>query len=353
MAPVALAPITEAPFVPAPLPRKARPVRRRATTPRLSVVVVNYDQWDKTAQLVRQLRSAVPTRTGTAEAVIVDNHSRRHRITSRLRRLPGVSLRRWGRNRGFARAVNEGCRLSQGEWFLLLNPDVSLSEGFLDNVLALADLLTRDEPRAGIIGFQLRDRDGRRQLSSGPFPTLMGTLGGLFLPRRRRKYRRVHGRKRVRVPWVTGCCLLVRRDCFRQLSGFDRDFFVYYEDVDFCRRAQEHGWSVWFEPGLRVVHERPLHSRNVPAHLRVLVRHGLLTYAAKHWPLWQLRLLSAIVRGEAWLRRWAAWWRGAKNDAALFAELDAMAANMGQRRIAAARRQLRAIVQREEQRRAS
>ena len=48
--------------------------------------------------------------------------------------------------------------------------------------------------------------------------------------------------------WVTGCCLLVRRDCLEQLGGFDPDFFLYYEDVDLCRRAREQGWTVAFEP---------------------------------------------------------------------------------------------------------
>jgi N-acetylglucosaminyl-diphospho-decaprenol L-rhamnosyltransferase len=349
MATAILSPIILSPPRSAPL-RKAQPVR--TTTPQLSVVIVNYAQWNETSRLVGQLRTADPLRTGAAEIVIVDNHSRSHRVAARLRRLPGVSLRRWGRNRGFARAVNEGCRLSQGEWCLVLNPDVTLAGDFLDGVLALAEKLSEEDPQAGIVGFQLRHADGSRQLSSGPFPTLLGTIGGLFLPRARRKYRRVHGRKRVRVPWVTGCCFLIRRECLRQLGGFDRDFFLYYEDVDLCRRAREHGWSVWYEPALRAVHERPLHVRQVPAHLRLLVRHGLLTYAAKHWPPWQLRLLSGIVRGEALVRRLAARWRGDPSDTALFAALGQIAADMGRRHFARARRWLNRVVRREEQRRA-
>src|SRR5262249_1372605 len=71
---------------------------------------------------------------GAAEGVVVDNHSPRNPVIPWLRRLPGVSLRRWGRNFGFARAVNEGCRLARGQWLLLLNPDVRVPPGFLDTV---------------------------------------------------------------------------------------------------------------------------------------------------------------------------------------------------------------------------
>src|SRR5438874_1091120 len=121
-------------------------------TPRLSVVIVNYGQWESTVSLVRQVRSAPCSRRGDVELVIVDNHSPRHRLIPKLRRWPGVSLRRWGRNRGFARAVNEGCRLSQGQWFLLLNPDISLAPDFISGVLNLATELTAHDPRAGISG---------------------------------------------------------------------------------------------------------------------------------------------------------------------------------------------------------
>src|SRR5581483_6102050 len=107
--------------------------------PRLSVVIVSYRNWHDTARLVRQLRDGNELAAERAEITIVDNHSPAHPIAKRLRRTPGVALRRWGRNRGFARAVNEGCRLSRGDWFLLLNPDTTLSEGFLDGVLELAD----------------------------------------------------------------------------------------------------------------------------------------------------------------------------------------------------------------------
>jgi GT2 family glycosyltransferase len=312
------------------------------------VVIVNFRQWEGTTALVRQLLAASSTRRGEAEVVVVDNHSPAHPLARRLRRWPGVSLRRWGRNRGFSRAVNEGCRLSRGRWFLLLNPDVSVPDGFLDAVLSFADRLEASEPHAGIVGFQLRNSDGSRQHSTGPEPTLPQTFARLLLPRARRKYYRPLPRRRRPVPWVTGCCLLVRRSCLEQLGGFDENFFLYYEDVDFCRRARQNGWSVSYEPALHVTHHQPLHLRRVSAPVRVLTRHALLTYAAKHWPAWQARLLGTLVRLEARLRALRAAWRGEQSVAATFDELGAIAADMGRGRPARARRRLLRLVLRED-----
>src|SRR5207237_407302 len=116
----------------------------------------------------------------------------------------GVSLRRWRRNRGFARAVNEGCRLSRGDWLLLLNPDTTLPANFLEQALQRGEDLLARQPDAGILGFRLQNPDGSRQLSTGHFPGLCSTLARLLLSRARRKYTVPHGEERTRVDWVTG-----------------------------------------------------------------------------------------------------------------------------------------------------
>ncbi len=316
--------------------------------PRLSVVVVNYRHWDDTGRLIQQLRTSHSLDEGLAEVVVVDNHSPAHPLIPRLRRARDVSLRRWRHNRGFARAVNEGCRLSRGEWLLLLNPDTTVPPGFLDDVLQRADDLVAHEPRAGIVGFRLGNDDGSWQLSTGRFPTLLGTLVGRLWPRHRRKYTPPSGPGRVRVDWVTGCCLLVRRECWRELGGLDPDFFLYYEDVDLCRRAWQQGWSVWYDPAATVLHHRPLHTRAVPPHLHLITRHALLTYAGKHWPAWQAGLMARIVRLETWL---AGWRSGAARD--VLAELDRIAGDLLCDRTAQARARMLRVVRRQEDDRAA
>ena len=97
---------TTASLLPRPLPQSVPRRDSTAAVPFLSVVIVNHCRWDETAQLVEQLESSEAFRRGQAEVMIVDNHSPAHPLASRLRRRPGVSLRRWGRNHGFAKAAN-------------------------------------------------------------------------------------------------------------------------------------------------------------------------------------------------------------------------------------------------------
>lgn len=322
------------------------PATATGARPSLSVVIVNYRGWDDTARLVAQLRAAAPLRRGLAEVVIVDNHSPRHPALARLRRAPDVSLRRWRGNRGFARAVNEGCRLSRGEWFLLLNPDVTAPPDFLSRALACA---RRAPPDVGIVGLRLVNPDGSPQLSTGRFPTLAGTLARLLLPRAVRKYTRPAEAGPCPVDWVTGCCMLLRRDCWQQLGGLGRDYFLYYEDVDLCRRAATAGWQVRYDPGAWVVHHHPLHTRAVAPHLRLITRHALLTYAGQHWPAWQARALGAVVRAESAARRLAAWWAGDAGCARTFRRLDRIVTDLQAGQADAARARLRRAVREQEQ----
>jgi GT2 family glycosyltransferase len=131
--------------------------------------------------------------------------------------------------------------------------------------------------------------------------------------------------------------LLLRGDCLRDLGGLDEEFFLYYEDVDLCRRAQQHGWSVWYEPNLTIVHHHPLHQRAVPAVLRTVTRHSLMIYAGKHWPGWQFRLLTRIVQTEAGLRRLVAWWSGDGQQAKLFGTLGQICRALRRNDLASAR----------------
>lgn len=282
----------------------------RSAAPSLSVVIVNYQQWENTAALAEQVLASPAGQGGTVEIIVVDNHSPPHRSIPRLRRTDGISLRRWRQNRGFARAVNEAVRLSRGDWLLLLNPDMTIPNDFIDGVLRTADRISASEPRTGIVGFQVRNSDRSLQPSAGSFPTLLRTLLGLALPRAQRKCRLMPSRKRCHVDWVSGCCLLLRRKCFDELGGLDRRFFLYYEDVDLCRRARDHGWSVCYDPSLWAIHHHPVHQRKMSSALRLIIRHSLLTYSAQHWPAADYRILASIIRAEGWFRRlWARCWR--------------------------------------------
>jgi GT2 family glycosyltransferase len=156
----------------------------------------------------------------------------------------------------------------------------------------------------------------------------LSTLAGLLRPRAQRKYHRHVPEKRSAVDWVTGCCMLIRRDCWQQVGGLDRDFFLYYEDVDLCRRARNKGWSVCYEPALEAVHHNPLQNRSVSPALRLVTRHSLLMYGRKHWPRWQFRLLAHLVRAEASLRSWWSRRHGNGSASQIFQQMGQLARHM-------------------------
>lgn len=318
----------------------ARPApRHRPAAPHVSVVVINYCQWRSTDRLTRQLVAADTIDAGAADVIVVDNNSPPDAATARLRRTPGVALKRFAQNTGFARAANEGCRLTRGEWVLLLNPDTAVPEGFLDQLDGLCRSLDLDDPKVGVVGLSLVHGDGSPQASCGPPPTLIRTLAGLLLPRRVRKGRPVRGSDRVPVPWVTGCGMLIRRACWAAVGGFDESFFLYYEDTDFCRRTWAAGWSVWHEPGLRLTHFKPLHTRPVPPELRLMTRHALLTYADKYWRGWQAKLLAGVVWAEAVVRQTSA--RLGRSPSGLHGELRRLAGDWLTGRLLSARARIR------------
>jgi N-acetylglucosaminyl-diphospho-decaprenol L-rhamnosyltransferase len=114
---------------------------------------------------------------------------------------------------------------------------------------------------------------------------------------------------------VTGSCLLIRRQCLRDLGGFDESFFLYYEDVDLCRRAIDAGWAVCYEPNVMARHMEPLQNRLLTEPLRVITRHAALTYFHKHLSRWQFLGLAQIVKLEARLRSMLHRWRGRNEQA--------------------------------------
>ncbi len=269
----------------------------------IRVVIVNYRQWTSTKDLVRNLAKSHAFQAGKVEIVVVDNGSPHNPLSDKLKRIHNLRLYQSGYNRGFARAVNTGAEGYLGEWLLLLNPDITVGEGFLDRVLASGASTQKVHPNVGVIGFGMLDPEGSIQPSTGPFPSFANTLFRQFLPRRLRKYH-LPFRQNGLVDWTSGCCLLISKGCWSELGRFDPDFFLYYEDVDFCHRATQRGWRIFLDRSVTAVHHHPLHRRKVPSHLRVATRMALHTYSRKHWAAWQHRIMSFIMLLEA---RFGAW----------------------------------------------
>lgn len=329
--------------------RLRRPPAVTATPPLVSVIIVNYRRWAETAALVEQLVGHEHLFGTRFEVIVIDNASPADPVEEQLRKDDRLQFERLPCNRGFSAGVNAGFAKSKGEWLLVLNPDLITCEGFIDLIAATAldvDVQPWGEPPIGVVGFQLRNRDGTRQYSTGLFPTVGRMVLGLLRPRRHRKYQFLDVRERHRVPWVTGSCLLVRSNCFHQLAGFDEEFFLYYEDVDLCRRATEQGWAVCYDPAVQAIHLDPLQNRPLNATMRAITRHASLTYFSKHVSGWQFRTLTQIIRAEAWLRQTLATLRGRSDEAWIHRELRGMCRDLVHNQPLRARERLEEVLRR-------
>jgi GT2 family glycosyltransferase len=278
----------------------------QASTTKLSVIVVNYDTWPDVLDQADTLAHSPEILQGKAELIVVDNASPT-RPVRRPESSFGVTWIERPDNGGFAAGVNTGWRKSRGDWLLLLNPDVVASEELLSHVLALLDEIDRKHDasrtfRIGIVGVTLTNPDGSRQPSVGAFPSVGRGFVELFLPRSRRRYQIVSPQKFGQVDWVTGAFFLVRSEVMTELAGFDEDYFLYFEEMDFCCRASRAGWATCFDPSIQVCHQKPLQNRSVSPKIRLLTRHSRLLYFRKNTSRLQFRVMMELVRFEAMFR---------------------------------------------------
>lgn len=157
---------------------------------------------------------------------------------------------------GYGANLNLGVRLlgDDVEFVLLANDDIVFgAEGLPQLVRCLAT-----DPRAGVVGPRLMYPDGREATSFGNFPSVRGAIAAATVlpgPLWRRQLRRdVSEATPARVDFVLGAAMLVRRRTFDDVGGFDESFFLNWEEVDFCFRASEQGWTIGWCPDVEVVH---------------------------------------------------------------------------------------------------
>lgn len=194
------------------------------------------------------------------------------------------------RNRGYAAAVNQAFAAAPGRDVLILNPDVEVFGG--GALIRLAAELQR-RPAAGAIGPRLLNEDGSTQSSARPFPSPLAMAGHSSAARRSAAARRAAERylrppaddRPSPVDWLLGAAMLVRREAYESVGGWDERFFLYLEDTDFCRRLGRGGWECWYLPEvtMRHVHARASAPRRGGALLsaarRAHIRSAILFYA--------------------------------------------------------------------------
>ncbi|WP_342109720.1 glycosyltransferase family 2 protein [Methylobacterium sp. SI9] len=254
---------------------------RPALPPVLDVVIVN---WNGGALLRACLASLSAAREAESVQVIVVDNASTDGSTENLPPLPRpLRLIRNAENRGFGRACDQGAAAGAAPAILFLNPDTQVEPDALGQARAA---LTAD-PRTGIVGARLVDPDGRTARSCARAPTALGLLGralaldrlGLVPPHFLLEWDHAEDRA---VDQVMGAFLMIRRDLFQALGGFDPRFFVYWEDADLCTRARAAGFAVLHVAGAVAHHLGQGTTRQVRARRLFYFLRSQILYAGKH-----------------------------------------------------------------------
>ena len=240
----------------------------RTSSLNLLIVIVNYRTPGLTIDCLHSLEAECRSVAGWRVRVVVTDNCSGDDSVARLEKAVGdnglgdwVSIEPLERNGGFAYGNNAAIRpaLESGtppDYVWLLNPDTIVRPGAL---LALVDFL-EDHPDVGIAGSRLVNLEGTAEWSAFRFPTVLGELeGGVRLG----LVTRILSRWVISSPaplvasrcdWSSGASLMIRRAVFDAIGLLDENYFMYFEEVDFCLRAHKAGWAAWYVPESEVVH---------------------------------------------------------------------------------------------------
>ena len=267
--------------------------------PDLSIIIVSFNARGDLQRCLASLHDPAPR--VAHEIIVVDNASTDGSADA-AGRWANVRVINAGANLGFSRGTNAGIRASSGEYLLLLNSDTVVPADAIDR---LVDELRRDST-AAVVGPRLVGDDGRAELS-------FGSMIGPFNELRQKLLVRGHDRgfgpitrwveRSTRRPgspdWVSGACLLVRRDAAEAVGLLDERYFLYAEDVDFCAAIRARGGRITFVPDATVVHRRGRSAATASSATRAAYRRSQLAFYAKHHPRWTPLLRWYLcARGE-------------------------------------------------------
>ena len=273
---------------------------------KLSIIVVNYNSWPDVLLQATSFQSA--HQEGEMELLVVDNAS----TAAATSKKPIDTSIKWldlPENGGFAAGVNAGARVAQGKWLLLLNPDVTLETETLSQVMRLLDSYD-SKKQVAVIGTKLTNPDGSIQASAGPFPSFSRIFKEVFMSSNKRRYSDMNPEKSQQVDWVTGAFMLIRKDVFEAVGGFCEDYFLYFEETDFCHKVQAGGYQTSYDPSMSVCHRHPLQNRSTPPIIRVYTRHSRMLFFQRNRPRWESLSMTAMVYCEALFRSVIALIRG-------------------------------------------
>jgi GT2 family glycosyltransferase len=276
-------------------------------SPDLSIVLIS----SKADFLLDCLESIKKSSTGVElEIIVVDNASADKVGSIAKKTFPEIKVIRREKNGGFGENNNMGMGVARGRYILLLNDDTKITDPtMLGEMVKWMD----DNPETGISTCALVNADGKTyQGSGGSFPNLFRVFAWMtfiddipFLDKLIKPYHPMHGlspvhtnesyfKKNHEQDWLTGAFFLMRKSAMDEVGLFDEDYFLYVEEVDLSYRFTKKGWKIWYLPKWKIIH----YGSATIGSERALVfeLQNIKLFYKKHYPKWQLPVLTLILR---------------------------------------------------------
>ncbi|HEY3284792.1 MAG TPA: glycosyltransferase family 2 protein [Armatimonadota bacterium] len=279
----------------------------------LTVVIVNWNTRDYLEGCLRSLEAVYPWLAGgegplALEVVVVENASTDGSAAMVRQHFPWVRLFDIRENLGWAGGNNQGLKAAMGRYSLLLNPDTEVLPGSLEVLVSFMDA----HPEAGAAGAKLLNPDGSLQPSCRSFPSPEGVLWeatkvSRLFPHSRRfaAYRMTwFGYDRVmEVDQPMGSALLLRRAAVDAVGLMDEGFPIFFNEVDWCYRAKQAGWRIYFVPDARIVHYGGQSTSQVRPQAIEESHRSMVRFYEKHY---RGRIPGPIFAVITWMIRYSA-----------------------------------------------
>jgi len=275
--------------------------------PDVSIIIVS---WNVAELLTACLNSiyAHNERSRILEVIVVDSASADETLAVVRERFPQVTLLPQAENVGFTRGNNIGLRAARGDYLFLLNPDTELSADVVEVLAAYLD----ENPQVGIVGPKTLNTDRTYQSTRRRFPTLSLELREslwlaphLFdLPPSHYSLDNPSPDTTHPVDWVQGSALMIRRVLYDQIGGMDEGFFMFSEEVDWCKRAADHHWKIAYIGSTHIIHHGGKSTEQAGARSHIYYQTSKIRYFRKHHGALQagiLRLYILLNYGIQWI----------------------------------------------------
>lgn len=253
---------------------------------RVSVIIVSWNAREYLRGCLSSIRETAAD--CVREIIVVDNASADGSPDMVKREFPEVILIEPGENLGFARANNLAMQRASGEFLALINSDVVVKPGCIQELVRFLD----EHPESGLIGPRIVGGDGRLQGSCRRLPTVWNNLCRTFAIDRMfprvpflsgHEMRHFDHERQIEAEVLSGCFWMARKSAVDQVGGLDERFFFYMEDVDWSRRFHEGGWKVHFVPQASAIHFGGASTANAPLRYMIQYHRANLMYWEKYY----------------------------------------------------------------------